>query len=89
MKDIEGKPMLVRVIERVQRARLPHSVVVATSTEAADDAIAGICDENHVAVFRGNELDVLDRYYQADNVDFLRLLDSEGLFADEDNDHAS
>jgi spore coat polysaccharide biosynthesis protein SpsF len=65
LKDIEGKPMLVRVIERVQRARLPHSVVVATSTKPADDAIAGICHENHVLVFRGNELDVLDRYYQA------------------------
>lgn len=29
-----------------------------------------------------------DLYYQADNIDFLRLLDNEGLFAEGDNDHA-
>ncbi len=29
-----------------------------------------------------------DLYYQADNIDFLRLLDSEGLFAEAENDHA-
>ncbi len=29
-----------------------------------------------------------DRYYQVDSIDFLRLLDERGLFAEGDNDHA-
>jgi anti-sigma factor RsiW len=29
-----------------------------------------------------------DLYYQADNIDFLRLLDSEGLFVEGESDHA-
>jgi anti-sigma-K factor RskA len=33
-------------------------------------------------------LENFDLYYQADNIDFLRLLDSEGLFAEAENDHA-
>src|ERR1700748_2840990 len=65
LKDIEGKSMLMRVISRVQRARLSNAVIVATSTETVDDAVVKVCYENHVPVFRGSELDVLDRYYQA------------------------
>jgi anti-sigma factor RsiW len=33
-------------------------------------------------------LEQFELYYQADNIDFLRMLDSEGLFADGENDHA-
>ncbi|HWS95789.1 MAG TPA: glycosyltransferase family protein [Candidatus Methylomirabilis sp.] len=65
MKDIAGKPMLERVVNRVRRARTLQAVVVATSTKAADDEIAEFCDASRIPVFRGNELDVLDRYYRA------------------------
>ena len=41
LQDIAGMTMLDRVIERVKRARSPNAVVVATSTLAIDDAIAG------------------------------------------------
>ena len=44
MKDIAGKPMLERVVNRVRRARTLQAVVVATSTKAADDEIAEFCD---------------------------------------------
>ena len=65
MKDLSGQPMLARVVNRVRRARMPNKVVIATSTETADDTIAEFCDVHSVPVFRGNELDVLDRYYRA------------------------
>src|SRR5262249_52901800 len=32
-------------------------------------------------------LENLDQYYQVNDVDFLRLLDKNGLFAEGDNDH--
>ena len=57
--------MLWHVIERVKRARLVDRVVVATSTNPADDAIEDMCRENGVPCFRGSENDVLDRFYHA------------------------
>ena len=62
---IAGVPMLKRVFDRVQRASLVDKVVVATTSDASDDAIEKACAEWQVACFRGNLYDVLDRYYQA------------------------
>jgi spore coat polysaccharide biosynthesis protein SpsF len=65
LADIEGVPMLARVIERVRRAQTIDRVIVATTTQAADDAIVGAAETLGVDVYRGDEADVLDRYYQA------------------------
>ncbi len=63
--DLMGQPVLVRVVERTRRARLLEETVVATSLEAADQAIANLCHERGYPCFRGSLHDVLDRYYQA------------------------
>lgn len=65
LQEIEGRTMLARVVRRAVRARLVDEVVVATSTADADDPIATECRDLRVACFRGNEEDVLDRYYHA------------------------
>jgi len=62
---IAGEPMLAHVVRRVRRAATIDDVVVATSTGAADDAVAAFCAERGIACFRGSEQDVLDRFYQA------------------------
>jgi len=65
MMDLAGEPMLVRVINRVRRASRLDEVVVATTTNAEDDRIVGLCHDRGWPVFRGSEDDVLDRYYRA------------------------
>jgi spore coat polysaccharide biosynthesis protein SpsF len=65
LADIHGQTMLWRVVQRTQAAETLDDVVVATTTEAADDAIAAFCEEHGARCFRGSEDDVLDRYYQA------------------------
>lgn len=65
LADIQGHPMLWHVVQRVRAARSLDEVVVATTTEAADDAIGILCGQLEVSCFRGSEKDVLDRYYQA------------------------
>ncbi len=65
LAEIEKRPMLWHVIQRVKRAALVDRVVVATSTAPADDAIEKMCRENGVPCHRGSENDVLDRYYHA------------------------
>ncbi len=65
LADIEGSPMLARVVVRAQRARTLNEIVVATSTDRDDDQIQELCAERGYACFRGDPMDVLDRIYQA------------------------
>lgn len=65
LADIAGQPMLAHVVNRVRKASVIDDVVVATSTESKDDALAALCQERGWSCFRGDHLDVLDRYYQA------------------------
>ncbi len=65
LRCLAGKPMLQWVTGRVSLARRINQVVVATTDQQDDDLIADFCNAHAIAVFRGNQFDVLDRYYQA------------------------
>lgn len=65
LQDLAGQPMLARVFHRASRADTLDRVVIATSTAKQDDAIETMCNTHSWPIFRGNEDDVLDRYYQA------------------------
>ena len=64
LEPILGEPMLMRVVERVRKAQTIDNVVVATTDRPSDDAIASLCRNRAVDVFRGSEEDVLDRFYR-------------------------
>ena len=64
LADICGKPLLQRLIERVRATPGISRVVVATTTESADDVLADWCSAQSVAVYRGSVDDVLDRFWQ-------------------------
>jgi spore coat polysaccharide biosynthesis protein SpsF len=63
--DLAGEPMLARVVDRVHRAATIDEVVIATTTEPADDRLAAHCTDRGWPCFRGSQDDVLDRYYRA------------------------
>lgn len=63
--DIAGEPMLVRVVERMHRAKTVDRVLVATSLDESDDPILTLCQQREYPCFRGSLQDVLDRYYNA------------------------
>ncbi len=63
--DIAGQPMLARVVERARWAKTVDQVIVATTTEPADDPVADFCHAHAYPCYRGSLQDVLDRYYQA------------------------
>jgi spore coat polysaccharide biosynthesis protein SpsF len=65
LKEICGKPMLARQIERVARARLVGFVAVATSEDTSDDPIAALCAESGIPSYRGSRADVLGRFQGA------------------------
>lgn len=63
--DLAGEPMLARVVNRLRRAQGVDEIVIATTSETRDDALAGLCAARGWPCFRGSENDVLDRYYRA------------------------
>lgn len=65
LRPLAGKPMLQHVIERVNRAKLVDETLVATSDQPADREIEEFCASVECPCFRGDENDVLDRYYQS------------------------
>jgi spore coat polysaccharide biosynthesis protein SpsF len=65
LQDICGQPMLSRVVGRLRRAKRIDEVLVATTDQSADDAIVAACRKEEVQVTRGDQDDVLDRYYRA------------------------
>ena len=60
LKDLAGKPILERLLERLLRVRGVDQVLVATSDASADDPVANVATRMGIAVFRGSEDDVLD-----------------------------
>src|SRR6266542_4402066 len=65
LADLDGAPVLARVVDRTARARALSSVVVATSTSPADDVIEELSRRRGWNVYRGSEADVLSRYREA------------------------
>lgn len=65
MKLISGRPLIWHVINRVGNAKLIDKLIIATTTNQEDDIIEDFCKKNDILFFRGNESDVLDRYYQS------------------------
>ncbi|KGF72297.1 hypothetical protein DO97_10845 [Neosynechococcus sphagnicola sy1] len=61
LKPILGQPMLALQIERIRQSRLIDQIIIATSTEPQDDALATLAQQLGVACFRGSEQDVLGR----------------------------
>ncbi|WP_374470739.1 cytidylyltransferase domain-containing protein [Phenylobacterium sp.] len=62
MKPLAGGPMIERQIERLRRCETLTRLVVATSTEPSDDALAAHLATIGVEVFRGPLEDVLGRF---------------------------
>jgi glutamate-1-semialdehyde aminotransferase/spore coat polysaccharide biosynthesis protein SpsF (cytidylyltransferase family) len=65
LADIAGEPMLGRIVSRVERSRMVQKTIIATSAAKSDDPVAEVCEKKGIAVFRGSEKDVLDRFYHA------------------------
>lgn len=63
MLEAGGKPLLAWHIQRLQQTGYP--VMVATSTLGAEAPILDFCEANGIPCFRGDEQDVLSRFYHA------------------------
>jgi spore coat polysaccharide biosynthesis protein SpsF len=62
LKPIAGEPLLWHILHRLKGCRLLEDIVVATSANSADDAIAEWCNSQGVTMVRGPQDDVLSLY---------------------------
>jgi spore coat polysaccharide biosynthesis protein SpsF len=65
LMPLGGAPLLQRLIERIQSARTPFDLVVATTTSPDDDPIRSLCRRLAVSWVSGHPTDLLDRHAQA------------------------
>jgi glutamate-1-semialdehyde 2,1-aminomutase len=65
LQPILGVPALTRLLQRLQRSAQISDLVVAIPDSKENDELQDFCISSNVPIFRGNETDVLDRYYQA------------------------
>ena len=65
LMDIAGKPVVLRVLERLSQSSLVDEIVLATTDNPADNILAETARAAGFSVFRGSEDDVLKRVVDA------------------------
>lgn len=65
LMPILNKPMLEHQITRIKRAKLIDKIIIATSSNIEDNAIAKLGKQMNITVYQGDLHDVLSRYYHA------------------------
>jgi spore coat polysaccharide biosynthesis protein SpsF len=87
LKPIAGMPLLWHIVHRLQKSLLIEHIVIATSINPLDDAIADFGRSNDVQVVRGPEDDVLARFARAAEVtdaDIIVRVSSDAPFIEAD-----
>jgi len=68
LRLIEGKAMIEQMIIRLKEAKLADEIVLCTSTNPKDEVLVDYAEKQKIKYFRGDEVDVLKRLYDAATV---------------------
>lgn len=63
--EIEGKPVLAYIIEKLEHVVSKNQIIIATSNEESDDPIADFASKAGVQCYRGSLENVAERFYEA------------------------
>jgi spore coat polysaccharide biosynthesis protein SpsF len=75
LREVDGRPLLGYLLERLRRCREIAQTVVATSTDVSDDAVARYCEAQATRLYRGPLEDVLGRFVEvAESLDASALV---------------
>ena len=84
--EIEGKPIIEHIIDRVKLAKLPNMIVLCTSVHPDDAVLCEIAKKNGILCFRGSEDDKLARYLAASEkygFDYMIDVGGDNIFSDQ------
>jgi len=67
MKDLNGEPVIQRIVERAQEIHdiPPSDIIICTSPNPQDKPLVEVAEKTHVSVFLGDPDDVLKRLHDA------------------------
>ena len=65
MMEVLGKPLLQLLTERLAQCKYLDDIIIATTTNLADEPVQKLSERLSLKYMRGSEDDVLQRYYQA------------------------
>lgn len=85
LKPMAGKPLLQHILNRLDQLEPRRLVVVATSEDSSDDAIANYCTGQRIDYFRGSLTNVADRFLQVAlkyDWDYIVRINGDNLFVD-------
>lgn len=85
LREINGKPLLQYIIERLALVKGLDDLVIATSEESTDDPIAEYCAQHGLKCFRGSLNNVAERFLhcaEAYHFDYAIRINGDNLFAD-------
>ena len=64
LMNLCDKPVLWHIVNRIQKSWYINSIIIATSINREDDAIEQFAVKNNINVYRGNQTNVLERFYK-------------------------
>ncbi len=65
MKEINGKPLIEYLLMRLNKSKLLDKIILATGLSKENDNLANFVQKKGFDVFRGEDEDVLSRYFEA------------------------
>lgn len=85
MAEICGKPLIQRILDRLEYCNTINELIIATTTDVADKVILEYAKQNGFLAFAGSVDDVLDRFYQSAkeiNADIIVRITADDPFKD-------
>jgi spore coat polysaccharide biosynthesis protein SpsF len=85
LKKINGKFILLHLIDRLQNIENIRNIVVCTTTSSIDDELVDHLSHHNILYFRGSEHDILDRYMNAAqkfNTEFIVNVEGDDIYTD-------
>ena len=85
LKEINKKPVIFYLLERLKNCKKIRNIVVCTTTNSLDDSLVERLNELDVKIFRGSEKDILMRFLGAAKQfepDLIINVDGDDIYSD-------
>jgi len=63
LKKIQKIPMIMLILNRINKCRSIDKIVVASSENKSSDNLVNLLKKNNIEIYRGSETNVIKRYY--------------------------
>lgn len=83
LKEINHKPVLQYIYERLRCVTSPQNIIVATGKDATNQPIIDYCNKNNIRIFLGEQDNVAKRFLdcaEENNFDFAARINGDNLF---------